>query len=65
MAFAIRYLRHEKKKYSIGELELPDVVWGLERYRFRRYETKLISETSLAAILPKIRNQRKITEKSS
>ena len=32
IAFASRYLTDVEKKYSIGELELLAVVWGLERF---------------------------------
>ena len=37
IAFASRYLNDAEKKYSIGELELLAVVWGLERLRFYLY----------------------------
>ena len=37
IAFASRYLSDAKKKYSIEELELLAVVWGLERFRFHLY----------------------------
>ena len=37
IAFASRYLNDAEKKYSIGELELLAVVWGLERFRFHLY----------------------------
>ena len=36
IAFASRYL-NDAKKYSIGELELLAVVWGLERFSFHLY----------------------------
>ena len=34
IAIASRYLNDAEKKYSIGELELLAVVWGLERFDF-------------------------------
>ena len=34
IAFASRYLNDAEKKYTVGELELLAVVWGLERFRF-------------------------------
>ena len=37
IALASRYLNDAEKKYSIGELELLAVVWGLERFRFHLY----------------------------
>ena len=37
IAFASCYLNDAEKKYSIGELELLAVLWGLERFRFHLY----------------------------
>ena len=37
IAFASRYLNDAEKNYSVGELELLAVVWGLERFRFHLY----------------------------
>ena len=34
IAFGSRYLNDTEKKYSIGELELLAVVWGLQKFRF-------------------------------
>ena len=34
IAFGSRYLNDTEKEYSIGELELLAVVWGLEKFRF-------------------------------
>ena len=40
LEFGIRYLNDTGKKYSIGELELLAVVWGLEKFRFHSYGKK-------------------------
>ena len=37
IAFASSYMNDAEKKYSIGQLELLAVVWGLERFRFYLY----------------------------
>ena len=37
ITFASRYLNDAEKKYSIDELELLAVVWGLERFKFHLY----------------------------
>ena len=37
ITYASRYLNDAEKKYSIGELELLVVVWGLERFRYHLY----------------------------
>ena len=37
IAFGSRYLNDTEKKYSIFELELLAVVWGLEKFRFYLY----------------------------
>ena len=37
IAYASRYLNDAEKKYSVGELELLAVIWGLERFRFHLY----------------------------
>ena len=40
IAFGSRYLNESGKNYSIGELELLAVVWGLEKFRFYLYGKK-------------------------
>ena len=37
IAFGSRFLNDSEKNYSIGELELLAVVWGLEKFRFYLY----------------------------
>ena len=46
IGFASRYLSDAEKKYSIGELELLAVVWGLQRFRFHLYgkQVQLLSD---------------------
>ena len=34
IAFGSRFINGSQKNYSIGELELLAVVWGLEKFRF-------------------------------
>ena len=43
IAFGSRYLNGIEKNYSIGELELLPVVWGLEKFRFCLYGKKSLS----------------------
>ena len=40
IAFGSRILNDSEKNYSIGELELLAVVWGLEKFRFYLYGKK-------------------------
>ena len=40
IAFGSRYLNDNEKSYSIGELELLAIVWGLEKFRFYLYGKK-------------------------
>ena len=41
IAYGSRYLNDTEKKYSIGELEMLAVVWGLEKFRFYLYGKKV------------------------
>ena len=43
IAFGSRYLNDSEKNYSIVELELLAVVWGLEKFRFYLYGKKFFS----------------------
>ena len=40
IAFGSRFPNDSEKNYSIGELELLAVVWGLEKFRFYLYRKK-------------------------
>ena len=51
-AFGSRYLNNSEKKYSIGELELLAVVWGLEKFRFYLYGKKVFLYTDNQALEP-------------
>ena len=41
VAYGTRYLNETEKNYSIGDLELLAVVWGLEKFRFYLYAKKV------------------------
>ena len=55
IAFGSRYLNDTEKKYSIGELELLAVVWGLEKFRFYLYGKKVHLYTDHQALEPLIK----------
>ena len=55
IAFGSRYLNNTEKNYSIGELELLAVVWGLEKFRFYLYGIK----TDHQALEPLIKRNRR------
>ena len=50
IAYGSRYLNDTEKNYSIGELELPAVVWGLENLRFYLYGKKVYLYTDHQAL---------------
>ena len=52
IAFGSRYLNDSEKNYSIGELELLAVVWGLEKFRFYLYGKKVFLYTDHQALEP-------------
>ena len=58
IAFGSRYLNDSEKNYSIGELELLAVVWGLENFRFYLYGKKVFLYTDHQALEPLIKRNR-------
>ena len=58
IAFGSRYLNDTEKKYSIGELELLAVVWGLEKFRFYLYGKKVYLYTNHQALEPLVKRNR-------
>ena len=58
IAFGSRYLNDTEKDYSIGELELLAVVWGLEKFRFYLYWKKVYIYTDHQALEPLIKRNR-------
>ena len=56
--FGSRYLNDSEKNYSIGELELLAVVWGLEKFRFYLYGKKVFLYTDHQALEPLIKRNR-------
>ena len=58
IAFGSRFLNDTEKNYSIGELELLAVVWGLEKFRFYLYGKKVFLYTDHQALEPLIERNR-------
>ena len=58
IAFGSRFLNDSEKNYSIGELELLAVVWGLEKFRFYLYGKKVFLYTDHQALEPLIKRNR-------
>ena len=58
IAYGSRYLNETEKKYSIGDLELLAVVWGLENFRFYLYGKKVYLYTYHQALEPLIKRNR-------
>ena len=58
IAYGSRYLNETEKKYSIGELDLLAVVWGLEKFRFYLYGKKVYLYTDHQALEPLIKRNR-------
>ena len=58
IAFGSRYLNDSEKNYSIGELELLAVVWGLEKFRFYLYGKKVFLYTDHQALEHLIKRNR-------
>ena len=51
-------MNDSEKNYSIGELELLAVVWGLEKFRFYLYGKKVFLYTDHQALEPLIKRNR-------
>ena len=64
IAFASRYLNDAEKKFSIGELELLAVVWGLKRFRFHLYGKQVQIFADHQALEP-LRKRNKANEQYS
>ena len=58
IAFGSRYLNDSEKNYSVGELELLAVVWGLTKFRFYLYGRKVFVYTDHQALEPLIKRNR-------
>ena len=58
IAFGSRYLNDSKKNYSIRELELLAVVWGLEKFPFYLHGKKVFLNTDNQALEPLIKSNR-------
>ena len=58
IAYGSRYLNDTERNYSIGELELLAVVWGLEKFRFYLYGKKVYLYTDHQALEPLIKRNR-------
>ena len=58
IAFGSRYLNDSEKNYSIEELELLAVAWGLEKFRFYLYGKKVFLYTDHQALEPLIKRNR-------
>ena len=59
------YLNETEKKFSIGELELLAVVWGLEKFRFYLYGKKVNLYTDHQALETLIKQNRCIKQYSA
>ena len=58
IAFGSRYLNDTKKNYSIGELELLAVIWGLGKFRFYVYGKEKLFYTDHQALESLIKRNR-------
>ena len=65
IAFGSRFLNDSERNYSIGELELLAVVWGLEKFRFHFYGKKVHLYTDHQALEPLIKRNRSNKENSA
>ena len=58
IAYGSRYSNDTEKKYSIDDLELLSVMWGLEKFRYYLYGTKVYLYTDHQASAPLIKRNR-------
>ena len=58
IAYGRRYLNDTEKNYSVGELELLAVVWGLEKFRLYLYGKKVYLYTDHQALAPLLKQNR-------
>ena len=58
IVYGSRYLNDTEKNYSIGDLELLAVVWGLEKFRFYLYGKNVYLYTDHQALEPLIKRNR-------
>ena len=58
IAFGCRFLNDSEKNYSVGELELLAVLWGLEKFRFYLYGKKVFLYTDHQELEPLIKQNR-------
>ena len=58
IAFGSRYLNETEKKFSIGEIELLTVVWGLEEFRFYIYGKRVHLYAVHQALEPLVKRNR-------
>ena len=56
--YGIRYLNDTEKNYSIGDLELLAVMWGLGKFRFYFYGKNVFLYTDHQALEPLIKRNR-------
>ena len=64
-AYASRYLNDAEKKYSVGELELLAVVWGLERFRFHLYGKQIQLFSNHQALEPHLERSKRSKQYSA
>ena len=65
IAFGSRYLNNAEKKYSVGELELLAVVWGLEQFRFHWYGKQIQLFSNHQALEPLLKKNKSNKQSSA
>ena len=58
IVYSGRYLNNTEKNYSIGEPELLEVVWGLEKFQFYLYGKNVYLYTDHQALEPLLKRNR-------